>query len=363
MIQPSEKPKIFISYSGADLNRLCGLFESLRERLETKYAFRYWEKDKEPGKDDWRVIFKWIESAALLLLFVLADRDSSNDHTVINAIEGSLSVGVETGYALANNVKVIPIIDSKVRDFNKLGPVKYKTRILYDADDLDRTLKEICSELEKIHKGINLYKRPVYKALTRLRKITYIFGERYYGYLDESFKRICQNLIGNDPKVDQRRLIKLRSKLEKSDIEFSKEQFDELRPFQYRNLLSIVHLFKNDFDEFLERYEGMDILKLPARDSLEGITENMKQMLKPLLQYEIPYSDGGVPEGEFKPTEDAFASIKAQHLDYGDPKNGMLKLYDSYRRNRSGPFLHFQSLHKDYLTLLNLLIEGEAVEN
>lgn len=364
MIELPEKPLLFISYSGADLPKLSELLRALEDRLGRKYNSRYWEKDQAPGEDDWETIFRWIEQADVFILFILAQKDPKTDHHVINAIERSLSVGIETGYALANDVKVIPVVEIDEVKADRLGPVKYKTRILFDPSDTKATLGKLCSSLEKIHEEINIYKKIAHKALTRLRRIIYIFGERYYGYLEPSLLRISEDLIGNDPRVEHQRLVRLKNELAKTGIDFSHEQFYGLHPFKYRNLMAIIHFFKPEFDSFLDRYDGANVLRSLTRDLLKELIEDMEHVLEPILWYEVPYQNGGFPQGIFKPTPTAIQSMKLQHITDENIENvedAMLKLYDEYRRSYVATDDYFRSLHDNFLSLVNLLIEGKAI--
>ena len=76
--------RLFISYSTGDLEIVDQIADALRPHAEVFY----WDKDKEPGKDTWQTIFRWIDSADLVIAVI-------TDKTVARA----MSVGQEIGHA------------------------------------------------------------------------------------------------------------------------------------------------------------------------------------------------------------------------------------------------------------------------
>jgi len=103
-------PKIFISYSEADFpdieETICTIQVGLRER----YEIIYWREDKAPGEEDWPHIFRMIEESNIVIPFIV----TSEDGTRVNAIERSLAVGIEIGYAKALKKRIIPIVHPSV---------------------------------------------------------------------------------------------------------------------------------------------------------------------------------------------------------------------------------------------------------
>ncbi len=97
--------KIFISYSVEDTE----LVLKIARVLEPHASVTYWQKSHEPGKEVWPTIFRWIDSADLVLAVI-------TDKTVARA----MSVGQEIGRARAKNKMILPLIAEGVAA-NQIG--------------------------------------------------------------------------------------------------------------------------------------------------------------------------------------------------------------------------------------------------
>lgn len=76
--------KVLISYSTADID----IVRKIDGQISTIAQVFYWDKDKEPGKDAWNTIFKWVDSADIAVSLI-------TDKTLKRA----MSVGLEIGHA------------------------------------------------------------------------------------------------------------------------------------------------------------------------------------------------------------------------------------------------------------------------
>lgn len=109
---------VFISYSVKDLN----LVQQIAFSIGPFATVYYWDQDKEPGKQDWESIFRWIDSSDLVLAIITGN-------TAVRA----MAVGNEIGHAKAKGKEIIPIVTPEVPQ-SELGVLE---GIIYQR--IDRT--------------------------------------------------------------------------------------------------------------------------------------------------------------------------------------------------------------------------------
>lgn len=116
--------RIFISYSTGDLEIVKQIAETLQQSTEVFY----WDKDHEPGKEVWKTIFKWIDSADLVICVI----------TKIT-VKRAMSVGQEIGRAQAKNKKIIPLVHKGIPT-SELGCLHGITYVPFSKDNIEESL-------------------------------------------------------------------------------------------------------------------------------------------------------------------------------------------------------------------------------
>lgn len=123
--------KVFISYSGKDLD----LVEHLADALDEIVDVDYWDASRHLGEPDWDQIFEWIEESDLVLVLI-------TDRTVQRA----MAVGNEVGHAKAHGKAIFPLVAEGVpsSDLGCLGGITYE-RFQRDrfAEAVDRVVDAV----------------------------------------------------------------------------------------------------------------------------------------------------------------------------------------------------------------------------
>lgn len=130
--------KLFISYSNSNLEFINILAIALSEHVTPLY----WEKDKEPGENDWETIFKLIDQCDLVLV-VITD----------SAVRRGFSVGQEVGYAKKAGKKIIPFVSKGVK-VEDVGFLKGTTAVHLDESNPQQSIIELHSVVVKL-KAVN----------------------------------------------------------------------------------------------------------------------------------------------------------------------------------------------------------------
>lgn len=135
--------KVFVSYSQADFQDIREVVAALESDLERECDFTYWQKSKQMGEKDWESIFRWISDSDVVLAFIIRTTDGKT----VPAIERSLAVGTEIGYALAHNKYIIPIVHPGV-ERDRLAAIKSITSARFDHCNPFVTLEEVVPSLK-----------------------------------------------------------------------------------------------------------------------------------------------------------------------------------------------------------------------
>jgi hypothetical protein len=351
------RPCVFISYSGSDSNEILEIVRRLQEKEGHQYEFRLWEQDREPGREDWKSIFGWIDRSQIALAFILQKETPEGPST--HAIERSLSVGVEVGYALARGLRVVPVTNLAPTEVSRLGPIAHLVHIQFEEKGIDRTVEYISDFLASSYADVKRSLLPGTKALGRIRRLVFVFGERFYGELDPAAAEIGNRNRGNTSEDEISRLRMLLDHISSSSWPFDQKEFQKLHVTKYRSLLSVCHLFLPGFKRYLDRYVSMGLLSDTLSDVLHDLVEELEMIVEPLTSYEETYSDGGVPRGTIRPTPTAFRLI-ALRKDKGlNTEAAVLELYSEYRRSNFANRT-FKSLNRNFVSLCDLILREEA---
>ena len=119
--------KVFISYSGADLNMVRGIHSVIKDYAEVYY----WDQNKEPGQDAWASIFSWINRSDLVIALITG-----------RTVARGISVGSEIGHARAKSKTIIPLVSDKVPE-SELGCLKGVTYKQFDEENPTEALQKI----------------------------------------------------------------------------------------------------------------------------------------------------------------------------------------------------------------------------
>lgn len=125
------KTEVFVSYSNGDRDDVLKAVHHLEVHFGDKCDFCYWDKSRVPGEEDWECIFNMIEESNVVLPFLIRNREG----TRINAIESSLSVGNEIGYAIAKKKRIIPVVRVAEGDRSRLGAIGRYISVTFDYNN------------------------------------------------------------------------------------------------------------------------------------------------------------------------------------------------------------------------------------
>lgn len=128
---------IFISYSTDDLKIVRQIAGYLKPHVD---KVKYWDKSMKPGEKIWGTIFKWIDTADLVLV-IITD----------NSVSRSPAVDQEIGYAKAEGKNILPLVTGRV-DTAKLGCLHDVIYFVIDPDNLQPAFNVIASKIEEIRK-------------------------------------------------------------------------------------------------------------------------------------------------------------------------------------------------------------------
>lgn len=124
--------RVFISYSGKDLD----LVEQLADALDEVAEVDYWDQSRYLGEPDWDQIFEWIDEAHLVVVLI-------TDKTVRRA----MAVGQEVGHARALGKAIIPVVAKGVKstDLGCLGGIAYQ---MFDKDDFEDAIQLVTEAVD-----------------------------------------------------------------------------------------------------------------------------------------------------------------------------------------------------------------------
>lgn len=111
--------KVFISYGMHDRS----LVRELESRLGRYAELLYWDKSKEPGKDVWPTIFKWIKQSGIVIPIITGQ-----------TVERAMAVAQEVGHAKALGKMIIPLVENTIPP-SELGFLAGVTYIPVDVRD------------------------------------------------------------------------------------------------------------------------------------------------------------------------------------------------------------------------------------
>ncbi len=128
--------RVFISYSGKDLE----LVEYLADALDEIVDVDYWDNSRHLGEPDWDQIHDWIEDADLVVVLI-------TDRTVKRA----MAVGNEVGHAKAHGKAIIPLVAANVSggDLGCLGGVTYQR---FSDENFPQAVQIVAQEVERRRK-------------------------------------------------------------------------------------------------------------------------------------------------------------------------------------------------------------------
>lgn len=144
MTEPSSSPELpplelFISYSVDDANVVEGVVTHLKPHANA----RYWQQDKEPGRDAWQTIHGWIDRADLVVVILTG-----------NTLARAISVGNEVGYARKAGKIIIPLVATEVPP-SSLGCLNGITYIALDPSRPDGAIRELKRVVETTATALN----------------------------------------------------------------------------------------------------------------------------------------------------------------------------------------------------------------
>jgi hypothetical protein len=122
---------VFISYSNEDKNAILFAIRHLEAHFQGRCDFLYWGKSQMPGEKDWDSIFAMISQSDVVLPFLIRSSDGSK----ISALENSLSVGIEVGYALALKKRIIPVVLLSDKERNRLAAIRSHISVCFDYNN------------------------------------------------------------------------------------------------------------------------------------------------------------------------------------------------------------------------------------
>lgn len=131
--------RVFISYSGKDLD----LVEYLADALDEIVDVDYWDTARNLGDPDWDQIYEWIEESDLVLVLI-------TDRTVQRA----MAVGNEVGHARAHGKTIIPLVAEGVRS-NDLGCLRGVTFQTFREDDFEEAVDLIVDAVDERRRDQN----------------------------------------------------------------------------------------------------------------------------------------------------------------------------------------------------------------
>jgi len=123
--------KVFVSYSHEDRKDVLEAVRHLEVHFRNRCDFSYWDQSLVPGEEDWKCIFDMIEQSDVVLPFLIRSRDG----TKIAAIESSLSVGIEIGYAVAKKKRIIPVVLLGQGERSRLGAIGRCISVSFDYNN------------------------------------------------------------------------------------------------------------------------------------------------------------------------------------------------------------------------------------
>jgi hypothetical protein len=118
---------IFISYSADDYE----LANRIQKELRPLASVKFWQKDKELGKDAWGTIFKWIDEANLVIVLITH-----------SAISRAMAIGQEIGHARKSGKKIIPIVAEGIPK-SELGCLEGVTFEPLSRNNIDAVLNRL----------------------------------------------------------------------------------------------------------------------------------------------------------------------------------------------------------------------------
>lgn len=122
---------VFISYSNEDKSAVLLATRHLKAHFQGRCDFIYWGKSQVPGEKDWDSIFAMIRQSDVVLPFLIRSPDGSK----VAAIENSLSVGIEVGYALALKKRIIPVLRLPDKERNRLAAIRNLIPVHFDYNN------------------------------------------------------------------------------------------------------------------------------------------------------------------------------------------------------------------------------------
>ncbi len=119
--------KVFISYSGSDLDLVRKVADTIRPHATPLY----WDQDKEPGTAAWHSIFQWIDASDCVIALIT--------DAVVKRTE---AVHHEIGYAKGKGKTILPMVGTEV-DRSRLGCLNGVTYVLFDPNNMADGLSSI----------------------------------------------------------------------------------------------------------------------------------------------------------------------------------------------------------------------------